>query len=135
MPLEHCAFYICSWGIFAIYAPGALCIQLCSWSMFDLEYYSRLFMLWEQLLLEQLFLEQLLLEHNFGPKSQRSILALDWYCANTHLAGYKHICVDWKQKINFSKASNYKDEDSEVITTSCNTATLTTLRRYRSANY
>ena len=50
MLLEHICY---------IYAPGALCIQICSWSIFDLEYYSRL-------------LEQLLLEHNLGPKSHKS---------------------------------------------------------------
>ena len=38
--------------------------QICSWSiLFDLEYYSRLFML----------LEQLFLEHDLGPKSHKSI--------------------------------------------------------------
>ena len=56
-------------GAYLLYAPGALCIQICSWSMFDLQYYSRLLML-----LEQLFLEQLLLEHNLGPKSHKSQL-------------------------------------------------------------
>ena len=59
-------------GAYLLYAPGALCIQICSWSIFDLEYYSRLFMLLEQLFLEQLLLEQLLLEHNLGPKSHKS---------------------------------------------------------------
>ena len=59
-------------GAYLPYAPGALCIQICPWSIFDLEYYSRLFMLLEQLLQEQLFLEQLLLEHNLGPKSHKS---------------------------------------------------------------
>ena len=52
-------------GAYLLYAPGALCIQICSWSIFDLEYYSRLFMLWEQLLLE----------HNLGPKSHKSEIA------------------------------------------------------------
>ena len=61
--LEHCAFELCSWSIFAN-APGVLCIQICSWSIFDLEYYSRLFMC----------LEQLPLEHNLGPKSHKNIL-------------------------------------------------------------
>ena len=60
-------------GPYLLYAPGALCIQICSWSIFDLEYDSRLFMLLEQLLPEQLFLEQLLLEHNLGPKSHKSV--------------------------------------------------------------
>ena len=59
-------------GAYLLYAPGALFIQICSWSIFDLEYYPRLFMLREQLFLEQLFLKQLLLEHNFRPKSHRS---------------------------------------------------------------
>ena len=56
MLLEHCAFK---------YAPV--------WSIFDLEYYPRIFML-----REQLFLEQLLLEHNFGPKSHRSLQRMEW---------------------------------------------------------
>ena len=43
MLLEQCAF------------------KSCSWSMLDLQYYSRLFMLQKHLLLE----------HNFGPKSHR----------------------------------------------------------------
>ena len=60
-------------GAYLLYAPGALCIQICSWSIFDLEYYSRLFMLLEQLYLEQLLLEKLLLEHNLGPKSHKSV--------------------------------------------------------------
>ena len=34
-------------GSYLLYASGALCIQICSWSIFDLEYYSRLFMLQE----------------------------------------------------------------------------------------
>ena len=38
--LEHCA----------LNAPGALCNQIYSWSVFDLEYYSRLFMLQEHAL-------------------------------------------------------------------------------------
>ena len=49
MLLEQCAFWICSW------------------SVFDIEYYSTLFML-----LEQLFLEHLLLEHNLRPKPHKS---------------------------------------------------------------
>ena len=50
------------------YAPGALCIQICSWNILNLEYYPRLFML----------LEQLFLEHNFGPKSHKSIPFLEY---------------------------------------------------------
>ena len=54
------------------YAPGAVAFNASSWSMLDLKYFSRWFMLQEHMLLEQLILEQLLQEYNFGPKSHRS---------------------------------------------------------------
>ena len=82
---EHYLNVHCSRSILR-HAPGALCTlhtfqehicymplehvhsnMLLEQSMFNLEYYPRLFML-----REQLFLKQLLLEHNFGPKSHRS---------------------------------------------------------------
>ena len=44
MLLEHCAY---APRAYLLYAPEALCIQICSWNIFDLEYYSRLFMLQE----------------------------------------------------------------------------------------
>ena len=71
------------------YAPGALCIQICSWNIFDLEYYSRLFML----------LEQLLLEHNLGPKSHKSDLArlLTTWLGST---------LRWGKEFSFSSKSD-----------------------------
>ena len=46
-------------GAYLLYSTGALCIQICSWSIFDLEYYYRLFML---------------LEHNLGLKSHKNMV-------------------------------------------------------------
>ena len=69
---EHIAM-ICSKSICKMHSAPWACLNmlleqctftLCSWSILNLEYYPRLFML----------REQLFLEHNFWPKSHRSIL-------------------------------------------------------------
>ena len=62
--LEHFAFRTCSWSI--VHSNILL-----EHTVFDLEYYSRLFMRQRHMRPEQLVLEQLLLEHNLGQKSNR----------------------------------------------------------------
>ena len=56
MLLEHHAFKHAP-GAYLLYALGALYIQICFWSISNLEYYSRLFMLQDHMLLEHLWLQ------------------------------------------------------------------------------
>ena len=54
-------------GTCLLYAPGARCVfQIWSWSIFDLEYSSRLLMVQDHMVQEQM-----ILDHMSRPKSQK----------------------------------------------------------------
>ena len=71
-------------GAYLLHAPGALCIQICR-SIFHWEYYSRLFLL----------LEQLFLEYNLGSKSHRSFHNPERLGISRPLTNWLIRCLQW----------------------------------------